>query len=262
MGQFEIDVFNDTMKLSRTKYANETKAMQSQVEVITQPISDLLFMPHHRMPNPNMKVSVINSGTVSAGKSYISDGRVAILNFADGCTPGGLVLYGEVTQEENICRCSNLYSALTMQKCHDNYYKPNMCKHGEYTNNIIYARDVLFFKDDSTYESVTPYYMDVITCPAPSANLGGRTYDVISERVLQIVKSAIYNKVDVLVLGAWGCGAFGQSPELVSAAFMNAIKKYSAFDKVIFAVRSCIEGDVKSSKSRNYEVFKKNCEVK
>ena len=40
--------------------------------------------------------------------------KTAALNFADAYTPGGLVLFGVKTQEEDLCRSSNLYESLTL----------------------------------------------------------------------------------------------------------------------------------------------------
>lgn len=260
MNTNNLQVFKDTLRMCQNEYREETEDVKKMTEVLIAPISDFLFMPHPKMPNKNMQISIENNGTVAEGRRHIGEGRVAILNFADGCTPGGLVWSGESTQEENICRCSNLYPTLTQDICRQKYYLPNAKTHGEYTDALIYSRDVLFFRNDTDYSLVEPYKMDVITCPAPSTNLKERTYEVIKNRALHIVKSAIYNKVDVLILGAWGCGAFGQSPEFVSRAFVDAVTTYNAFDKVIFAIRGC---DCDSNERVRYiwNVFKKNIEV-
>ena len=258
---YEIEVFNDTVDKYKTLYKKETNKMVKNVQVYTQPIVDTQFMPHQKMPNKNMVIDVIGGGTVDIGSQF-KTGRTAILNFADALVPGGLVLVGATTQEENICRCSNLYAALTCKKAKNLYYLENAKtsfdnRHGVYLDNVIYARDVLFFKDDETYEDVEPYYMDVITCPAPSVKLPQeKEYEIIKRRVTEIIKSAILNKVDNLILGAWGCGAFGQNPDVVSKAFMEVVTTYSAFDNVIFAIRDCSADMVKT---RNYTAFLENC---
>ena len=259
MGVREIEVFEDTVDKSVFKYADETHKMKDETKVYIQPINDLLFMPHPIMPNKDMKISVVNGGTVSEGAKLAKSGRTAILNFADALVPGGLVLSGETTQEENICRCSNLYQSLTMENARTQYYEVNekMVKaqgRSEYTDNLIYSRGVLFFKDDTTYDDVEPYYMDVITCPAPSCKLApNREYDTIYNRVLKIVKSAALNRVENVVFGAWGCGAFGQNPYVVATCFRDILSKYNAFNNVVFAIRSC---DADTDKVTNLRAFK------
>lgn len=199
-------------------------------------------------------ITMTHGGTVSTGYAESDKMRVAILNFADAIKFGGWVELGAQTQEENICRCTNLYPILGSEKSAEMYYIPNRksmyprpaddyCHYGYpdevYTDRIIYARDVTVFKDDTTYENITPKNLDVITCPAPSAQMDGRyAYNVFVNRITQVVFSAIDNGAECIVLGAWGCGAFGQSPSLVAQAFATVLNNYSGyFKKVIFAIK-------------------------
>ena len=231
-----IEVFNDTMHKYKEKYGQETQILvNNKTKVFDEPIADMQIMPHPTMPNKNMTIDVVKGGTVSIGQKYIKNGTVAILNFADGITPGGLLFSGATTQEENICRCSNLFASISSLYA-EKYYKDNAdlgtCV---YTDDIIYSKDVLFFKDDTHYNDVTPYHMDVITCPAPSRPTDEK---LIYDRVEKIIKVAALMKVDTLILGAWGCGAFGQSPDLVARAFADILNNYGGnFKKVVFAIR-------------------------
>ena len=57
------------------------------------------------------------------------------------------------------------------------------------------------------------------------------------KRDVRIFDVAVQQGVDVLVLGAFGCGAFRNSPSVVAKVMMNLAKKYSKAFKVIeFAV--------------------------
>lgn len=253
-----VEVFKDTIATYSTEYAGYTKELRkNDTFVYAVPNIAVYFEP-----NPNMNMYVVNGGTVETGKKFalsydsLTFGkRTAILNFADGIEPGGLVLVGETTQEENICRCSNLYASLTTDRAWAEYYDYNATKFGIYSDRIIYSRNVLFFKDDVTYEREAPYFMDVITCPAPSQKIMDKQleHDILYRRIEQIIKSAIDNDVNNLILGAWGCGAFGQNPEVVSRCFADVLMNYNAFDNVVFAIRS-FRND--SSKIRNnYDAF-------
>jgi len=250
---FEVEVFEDTISQYKTKFASDTDMLKQRDTIVYDTIDGVDFTP-----NKDMQISIVNDGTVNAGRKAVENangGRVAILNFADAIEPGGLVLVGETTQEENICRCSNLYASITTEKAYDEYYKINAKSvSGIYTDRIIYSKDVTFFKDDVTYENVEPYKMDVITCPAPSARIMNKQteYMIIRSRIENIIKSAILNGVRHIILGAWGCGAFGQNPVVVSQCFMSVLKVYNAFDTVVFAIRNCNADNVKSS---NYIAF-------
>ena len=256
---YEIKVFEDTMNKAYNEYKEETNALRKpkQTKVYEKPI----HISTPIIPTRRMNISVVNDGTVNAGHRLARDcGKTAILNFADALVPGGLVLTGATTQEENICRCSNLYASITTKTAKKRYYDVNnkyiskYNRHGVYTDNLIYSKDVLFFKDDANYLDVEPYHMDVITCPAPSCKLSMYAeYNVIVNRIEQIIKSAIVNGVKNIVLGAWGCGAFGQDPYVVAEGFRQALLKYPLFDNVVFAIRSC-EADW--DKVTNYGVFK------
>ena len=61
---------------------------------------------------------------------------------------------------------------------------------------------------------------------------------------------AAANKADILVLGAFGCGAFRNDPTVVANAYKTAMSVFpKVFDKIEFAVY-CPPG-----RSENYDVF-------
>ena len=55
---------------------------------------------------------------------------------------------------------------------------------------------------------------------------------------------AAKEKVEVLILGAWRCGAFKNDSKVVANAFLTLLKNYN-FDVVEFALSS--KGDVSNS---------------
>ena len=68
-------------------------------------------------------------------------------------------------------------------------------------------------------------------------------------RILDIAKA---NGAEVVILGAFGCGAFQNSPDVVARAMKETVKKYLySFKTIEFAVY-CPPGDTK-----NYDVFKR-----
>lgn len=252
-------IFRQTIDAYNSKYEEYTKKLCNNTKVYED-----LWSQDVDFERRNTKISVIVGDTVETGRSFVYDNInkvTAILNFADGITPGGLVWQGASTQEEHICRCSNLYASL-MTDTASLYYEINnrsvkrLHKH-IYADNVIYSKDTLFFRSGKDYRFLTnPYTMDVITCPAPSARLNEKDARLIMmSRIDSIIKSAILNNVDNLILGAWGCGAFGQNPRVVASCFKVILDKYPAFDNVIFAIRNC-GADYHAKTTNNYTVFK------
>ena len=62
------------------------------------------------------------------------------------------------------------------------------------------------------------------------------------------------NEVDTLILGAYGCGVFGQDPYEVASIFKEYLDECKCFKTVVFAVPN--------GKNGNYEAFIKTFEGK
>lgn len=104
--------------------------------------------------------------------------------------------------------------------------------------------------------------VDIITIAAPNLNVDMRFpgFKVSDEELFAIhVKRAVHmlsvaasKGVDILVLGAFGCGAFRNNPEIVSRAYKTALEQFEgAFEKIEFAI-FCAEHE-----TENYISFKK-----
>lgn len=77
-------------------------------------------------------------------------------------------------------------------------------------------------------------------------------FDIHVSRATQIIKSAADNKADCLVLGAFGCGAFCNDPDVVARAYKEVLKTYRYyFEEIVFAVY-CSPRD-----RSNYDAFRK-----
>ena len=62
---------------------------------------------------------------------------------------------------------------------------------------------------------------------------------------------AASHKADILVLGAFGCGAFRNDPEVVAKAYKTALEKFpKVFKKIEFAI------DCSDEEQKNYHTFK------
>ncbi len=207
------------------------------------------------------KILVVPDSTFAAARKNLQYGKTAVLNFANPQYPGGGVSKGAVAQEECLCRCSNLYLCLSAPNIFEDYY----FYHKKYTNHLfsdrlIYTKDVVVFKDESEVPALLPrdewFFVDVITCAAPyiakididNASLKS----LFKSRIKNIFEAAINNGVEVIILGAFGCGAFKNPPEVVAEAFHEVIdeNRYADnFRKIVFAIKC------NPNNTKNLDVF-------
>jgi len=177
--------------------------------------------------------------------------RTAVLNFANPHNPGGGVLWGAMAQEECLCRSSNLYAALRMPWLREQYYQWNRDHTDDMgTDKLIYSPDVTVFRSDhGCPENLETWFcVDVITSAAPYYNKYAvkpvtkeRLAAVFSGRIRNVLEAAIDQNVDYLVLGAFGCGAFNNPPELVARVFHQLLVEEGYgmyFEKIVFAIKT------------------------
>ena len=114
------------------------------------------------------------------------------------------------------------------------------------------------------------YQVDVITCAAPNLRLlpcnpmnpgdgsspvkvsDEKLFELHVKRLRRILDVAVSEGCEAIILGAFGCGAFENDPEVVAQAAETVVKEYLyAFKAIEFAVY-CSPRD-----ERNFEVFKR-----
>jgi len=185
--------------------------------------------------------------------------RIGVLNFASATKPGGGVINGSSAQEESLCRCSTLYPTLDRRFLWQNYYDVNRTA-GDvlHTDACIYSPDIVICKTDENFPERMPkekwVTVDVISCAAPNlrntpANLynpeSGQAVSILpadlqrlhEQRARAILAIAADNGVDILVLGAFGCGAFRNDPRVVAKAYANVLRDCRRyFDLIEFAI--------------------------
>lgn len=184
------------------------------------------------------KVIVANMDTVSAAFQFCK-GYTAILNFASYKDPGGRFLDGSIAQEEALCHESVLYNVL--KSFEKDYYEKNREKLNRalYLNKALYSRNVLFLRGENSG------YFDVITCASPNYSAAEKYCHVTREENHRVLESRIRfvlslaedadKEIDTLILGAFGCGVFGQDPTEVAEIFRDNIGK-TRIRKIVFAI--------------------------
>lgn len=192
---------------------------------------------------------VRNETTFAAAKRLVDrfgSSSVAALNFASAKNPGGGFLGGSQAQEESLARASALYACLQGQMA---YYDANRHESSLlYTDHMIISPCVPVFRDDDDRLLEQPWEVTIITAPAPNAgairkNDPDACIDIeptFRRRIEHVLSAAVVHDQTALVLGAWGCGVFGNDPARVAELFgeflLGAGAFSKAFEHVAFAV--------------------------
>ena len=270
--QRNIEIFEDT----RDWYTRDAKLKQTvqRSRRSTQFYAPgELVLPAEKLArfSGEARVLVSRERTLQAAGKYAGR-RVAVLNFASATNPGGGVTHGSSAQEEALCRCSTLYPCLLGDELWQKYYKMHRDRHDvTYTDACIYIPDVLVIKTDTDAPDRLPedkmQAVDVITCAAPNLrehpsnamNPGFGSpvhlsrqdiYSLHTQRARKILSVAALHDIDVLILGAFGCGAFCNPPDVVAAAYRNVLPEFAhALRTVEFAVYCSPRDDA------NYQAF-------
>lgn len=182
-------------------------------------------------PIEETKVSLVQTTTDGALYDLDRNGKTAVLNFASYKHPGGGFLSGAMAQEEALCHTSTLYPVLSAFD--DSYYAENRkdTNRGLYRDRALYSKDILFIKDFKE----KAYKADVITCASPNNSFSVDTplldtpsvkeNEIAVRNRIGFVRDICLNeKVDNVILGAWGCGVFAQDPVYVATEFRKAFE--------------------------------------
>lgn len=200
------------------------------------------------LPGSPAKIEVTQETTQAAARRLVeaeSISDLVLLNFASARNPGGGFLSGAKAQEEDLTRCSGLYRCLLTQPI---YYEANRNEESVlYTDHIIYSPRVPWFRIRSRDVPDTVFLASVITAPAPNAGAalqrdpqcGPGIEATLRRRAGLVLAVASHEGHRNLLLGAWGCGVFRNSPVQVADAFgawLESDRFVGAFDRVVFAV--------------------------
>lgn len=238
-----VSVFEDTQR--RIAESSELQAAQLYSIEHQQLI---LESEEYASPLPayesEAQVLVTRNRSFEAAAHYLGQ-RVCVLNFASAANPGGGVKHGASAQEECLCRCSTLYNCLNTRAMWDGFYSPHrQSANPLHNDDMIFTPNVQVIKDDDYNLLSQPFAVDVITCAAPNlrdepsnkyntgdgnrcATLSDDALIVLHEqRARRIMAVAAQNKADVLILGAFGCGAFCNDPKVVAQAYKNVLPEF------------------------------------
>ncbi len=196
---------------------------------------------------PSMTIDVFNETTFTGAKALLDAGAptVCSLNFASAKNPGGGWLSGSQAQEEALARASGLHVSLETQMEYYEFHRNG--GNALYSHHMIYSPDVVVFRDDAEELISEPWSTSIITSPAANAGalaknapeLVPQVETVMRERIDRVLAVAASHGHQHLVLGAWGCGVFGNDPTDVARWFGDQLAHGAAggtFASVRFSV--------------------------
>lgn len=196
-------------------------------------------------PKFDTKLSVVNEDCLVVAEEMIHEGlNPAVLNMANAFRPGGGVVNGARAQEETIFRRSNLFQslyrydiqhALTFGVVYEEQLYPMDENFGG-----IYSGGITVFKDKGYEVMAQTFKTAFISVAALNISMAERFHERhfmenghLTDEAIEITKNKIRTKYrigvanghDSLVLGAWGCGAFGNPPREMAQLFMDVLEE-------------------------------------
>lgn len=183
--------------------------------------------------------------------------NVAILNMASPMRPGGGFLDGANSQEEFLCARTSLFPSLW-----DSFYRlPEV--------GGVYTPDVMVFRDSTPEANDLAkrdrYFVDVVSAgmfrfpdsrgrseDRESSCTCGVSYcdndrDLVTRKMKAVMRMAESKGVERLVLGAWGCGAYGNPVKEVAKIWRKVIaggprqrrpnaERWDGIKEIVFAI--------------------------
>lgn len=232
-----VKVWNDTEKKCKTTYkslfpGSSVKFTSLEIDIVPR--------------FEQTKIQILEQDCLDVGMALkLKKYNPVILNMCDWSFPGGFVDVGSAAQEEELFRRTNYFQTLTT----DFYPLKN--------TDTIYSKNVWAFKLNSKrkYQLTKPIKLNFIAAPAPNQPQLDKDERIKDEEIIKqfqekirmVLRVAYLYGHDVVVLSAWGCGAFSCPPRHVAELFRDIIPEFAgAFQYVMFAIHG----------GKNYNIFR------
>ena len=209
-----------------------------------------------------------NTDSYALARKRAAEGisEILVLNLASPVHPGGGVRRGARAQEEDLCRKSSLLLSLESRAA-DRYYEYNRSLHSFMGSDaLMLTPRAEIIKDETGALLDETVVVSVLTCAAPKVS-GGKEgmsetayRELVAHRMDGMLKSAAFFGFRHLILGAWGCGAYGNDACVISDLFRGALNTldycgfgvHDLFSRIDFAVLD------RTQEQYNYQQFCRN----
>jgi uncharacterized protein (TIGR02452 family) len=234
------------------RYATRSGVEVSISDAVTNAVrGTVLYLPEHNVehgppPNGRALIEVTDESTLAAARRLTESGPdpVACLNFASARRPGGGYRSGAAAQEESLARSSALAASLAAAPEFYEFHNAN--RDARYTDRVIYSPGIPVFRDDSGALLARPYRVAFLTAAAPNAAAITDPAQlaeipmILRRRAAKVLGVARRHGHRRLVLGAWGCGVFGNDPATVATTFASLLRTggpfAGTFAHIVFAI--------------------------
>eukprot|EP00435_Cladocopium_sp_Y103_P068486 s621_g31.t1 len=267
-GQYKANKDYKKLKALLAQVAEDNEARQRSFGTIprTVPVSQAeCKRPKDCVPI----ISISTMDTAQACRHFRKQGQICALNFANGKDVGGGYKMGATAQEEDLCRQIPLLYPSLMKAQEDGLYPfgPPTCSSADKPErycDVLYTTNLKICRGDALdgfpilkpSEQVT---VSMIAAAAPNIKF---SKDVNDEKLIYRTMTNIFNaphvtepgEIDILILGAWGCGAFGGDPIQIATLFVKALVEENlgqGYKEVHFAIPQF------SAEDQNHEEFRK-----
>lgn len=233
----------------------------------------------HQSPDARIRIRLRYTDTLTAARQMTQSSRrasistsstrpnasgklcpnVCVLNMASPLRPGGGFLDGATSQEEFLCMRTTLYPSLW-----DDFYRlPEV--------GGVHTPDVLVFRDSTPEAEDLPkrerFFVDVISAGMlrfPETTTGTRVVrdgdeergpcscgvsycdkdrELVTRKMKAVLRMAQSQGAEKLVLGAWGCGAYGNPVREVAKIWKRVLcgthrktETWTGIKEVVFAI--------------------------
>ena len=228
---------------------NDSSMMENS-ELYSGPTDFMEKEPHFE--KEDTVFDVINDDCMAVTEHLVREGYFpALLNLANGQRPGAGPVKSN-TQEEAILRRTNLFRSLyQFERIGLHYgvpqrperYPLDECWGGVYTPDVVLFREGV---QDGYRLKEDPVSFAVITVAAvcdpeliDDTQMSERDAETTRCKIRTILRIGYQHSHDALVLGAFGCGAFGNPPSHMARLFRQVLDEEEfrhRFRKVVFAI--------------------------
>lgn len=194
--------------------------------------------------NEPTRITLRNQDTLEAAfelhqRRKETEKPVLILNFANPHRPGGGIRSRPGTQEEHLCVKTTVLCSLETEEAWP-FYQTNLdCGTHAQTDTILFSPNTMVIRNPDLSLREDPFPVAVMTVSAPIASRMEASElpdleNILNRRIHGMLRAAAAEGYTRLVLGAWGCGNFGNDPELVARLFHDNLT--GIFEEVTMAV--------------------------
>jgi uncharacterized protein (TIGR02452 family) len=204
-----------------------------------------------------LDVTIRVADTLVVARDMLADVRrrtsspnVAILNMASPLRPGGGVLTGASSQEESLSSRTTLLPSLREEWYrlpeYGGIWTPDVCVFRIHLEEQILSKQERFFVDVITAAMLR--LPDTIQKDGKHEYANDKDREIVVRKIRAVLRILQIKGTEAVVLGAWGCGAYGNPVREIARAWQRALKRggdskhrakssIGSLRKVVFAIK-------------------------